>query len=344
MSRYRDQLGACHMSKILIRELPGWSEAGALAVEGEAEGMEFVQPGEKMALGRSNCSLSITTRKVQAIICPTEIIADGTKLSDAVDTLEGWDVVQRDLDKLEKWAHVNLVKFNKAKCKVLHLGRGNPQYQYRLAGDRMESSPAKKDLGVLVDEKLDVSQQCALTAQKANRILGCIQSSRASRSREGILPLCSALLRPPPAVLCPDLGSSAQEGHGPVRRAMRIIRGMEHLCYEDRLRELGLFNLENRRLWRDLLEAFQYLNSYKKDAERRFTRACSDMTRGNSFKLRGLDRRKKSFMTRVGRHWNRLPREVVDGPSWEVFRNRLDMALSSVNYWKTFLPMAGALN
>ncbi|GAB0179388.1 hypothetical protein GRJ2_000404100 [Grus japonensis] len=214
------------------------------------------------------------------IECTLSKFADDTKLCGVVDTLEGRDAIQRDLDRLERWGCGKRMKLNKAQCKVLHMAT------------------------------------CACNVT--------------SRSREVILPLYSTLVRPHLEYCVQLWGLQYKKDMG-----LLMIRGLEHISCEDRLRELGLFSLEKRRLQRDLVAAFQYLKgTYRKAGEGLFTMTGSDRTRSNGFKLKEgrfrVDIRKKFFIVRKVRQWNRFSREVVEAPSLEVFKARLDGALGNM--------------
>ena len=135
-----------------------------------------------LALGPVLFNISVRDSRIE---CALTKFANDTKPCGVVNTLQGRDAIHRDLDRLERRVCANLIKFNKAKCKVLHVGWGNPKHKYRLGA---EWSPEGKDWEVLVDAKLSMTQQCVLAAQKANPTLGCIASSVGTGQGRGSCP------------------------------------------------------------------------------------------------------------------------------------------------------------
>ncbi|KAK4827597.1 hypothetical protein QYF61_019499 [Mycteria americana] len=248
-------------------------------------------------------------------------------------------------------------------CLVLHLGHNNPMQRYRLGEEWLESCLAEKDLGVLVNSQLNMSRQCAQVAKKANGILACISNSVARRTREVIFPLYLAMVKPH-LEYCVQFWACHYKKDIEVlehaqRRATKLVKGLEHKSSEKQLRELGFFSLEKQRLRGDVIGLYDYLKGgcskpdeqkalralirvckylkggCKEDRARIFSVVPNDRTGTNGHKLEKheipSEHMKKLFhFFLVTKHWNRMPREVVESPSVEMFKTQVDMTVGNL--------------
>ena len=192
--------------------------------------------------------------------------ADDSKWARKVMGEEDREAFQLGIDHLQEWAETWQMEFNQGKCHVLHLGRNNRRYEYTMGGKKLEETEFEKDLGVMIHQTLKPSMQCARAAKKGNSVLGQMLRGVGYRDKKVFIDLYKTYVRPH-LEYCSAAWSPWQVGDTELleavqRRAVKAVSNLKSRTYEDRLKELGLDSLAERRKRGDLIQAYRVFSGH----------------------------------------------------------------------------------
>ena len=274
--------------------------------------------------------------------CPVCLFADDSKIYCRVPRennndpkLEGArENLQRDLQELENWANKWKMSFNVNKCKIMHLGYGNMKHEYELNNTILSESTEEKDLGVLIDNDLKFSRHIKGIVAKANRMIGLIKISFENIDIDMFKNLYNTLIRPLIEYCVQAWSPYIQKDiillENVQRRATKLVGKLKNKEYEDRLKDLNLIKLEDRRIRGDMILTYRLLNGEEGIDYRNFF-TLSEVPynlRGHSMKLvrtfEHLNVRRNFFSIRIIEKWNSLTEHEVSAPSTSAFKSRYD--------------------
>lgn len=248
--------------------------------------------------------------------------ADDTKAFRTVTCEEDRDKLQLVLDKMCAWAQKWGMAFNTDKCKVMHIGHNNKNYQYTMHGKVLDSTDAERDLGVVIEKSLKPSSQCKKAAARARVVLGQITRNFHYRDKKHFIRLYTQYVRPhlefASSAWAPWTAADIQTVEKVQEQALRFTHGLKGGTYQERCAEVGLETLEKRRWIQDMMQVFKILKGKDKVCpDKLFTRV--DHTTGTRMSADQMNLKKRmakkdvrlnSFSVRVVDKWNRIPEEV----------------------------------
>ena len=268
--------------------------------------------------------------------CASQMFADDLKIYRTIHDLNDSLMLQNDLNILAAWSKDWLLKFNIAKCLVMHLGPNTKQLYSVGSSEHLSSVNETRDLGIWMDSALKFLMQCSKAANKAMQALGRIKRTFKYITPQSFLILYKTYIRPhleycTPAwspFLAKDIDIIEKVQH----RSTKLVVALADLPYEDRLRHLDLYSLYCRRQRADLITIYKLLhNKIQIDSSYFFTLNTFTTTRGHDYKLyktqTRLHLRQNFFSNRTVTLWNNLPNYIVAANDINQFKNTLD------NYW-----------
>jgi hypothetical protein len=263
-----------------------------------------------------------------------KIFADDTKVYNKADNK---DILQTDLEALNKWSDKWNLYFNVSKCKVMHVGKSNPLNEYTMKmGDNIEfinKCEEEKDLGVTFDKDLNFNAHIQRIVNTANQVSGMIKRAFTFIDKDVFLQLFKTFVRPHleygNAIWHPTWKYQSKAVENVQRRATKALKECQEMSYKERLKFLNLYSLKGRRLRGDLIQAFKIINDIDDtDVSSFFTFRQDCKTRNSDSKIfvehANTNRRKYCFSNRVTNIWNSLPPTSKFTKSTNSFKNLLD--------------------